>query len=147
MPDAFNDEWATIPQWAAMYRSLGLQVVPAHRPGEGPQWKRPLGEWMEFREALAGDAVFDRWFNPETGEHKTRRNLGLILGRASGRVFAIDLDAKDGSGAFRWWAWVVNKHFGGVEPVTWAQTTGGGGRHILFRAPVGWEPPTFKTAI
>jgi hypothetical protein len=147
MSGTFNDEWATTPQWAAMYRELGLQVVPAHRPGEGAQWKRPFGDWLEFRDNLTSDAVFARWFDPDNGEHRARRNMGLILGRASGGVFAIDLDRKEGSGAFDWWARIINVHAGGVEPVTWAQTTGGGGRQLLFKAPEGWSPPTFKTGL
>jgi hypothetical protein len=143
----FNAEWATAPQWALMYRERGLQVVPAHRPGEGAQWKRPFGDWLEFRENLTSDAVFSRWFHPETGEHRARRNMGLILGRPSGGLFAIDLDRKEGSGAFDWWARIVNVHFGGVEPLTWAQTTGGGGRQVFFKAPPHWTPPTFKTGL
>lgn len=147
MIGAFNDEWASAPQWAAMYRSLGLQVVPAHTPAEGGQWKRPFGDWLEFQDALVVDPIFKRWFDPQSGEHAKRRNMGLVMGRASGDLFAIDLDVKPGSGAFDWWTRVLNAHFAGVEPETWAQRTGGGGRQLFFRAPGGWTPPTFKTLL
>ena len=146
MFSTFNDEFASAPQWAAMYRGLGLQVVPAHRPGEGEQWKRPFGDWLEFRDSLTPDPVFNRWFHPETGEHRARRNMGLILGRASGGVFAIDLDTYK-PGALEWWVWLVNKYSGGMDPQTWTQVTGGGGLQVLFRAPPGWDPPTFKTSL
>jgi hypothetical protein len=147
MNGTFDSEWASSCQWAAMYRELGLQVVPAHRPGEGAQWKRPFGDWLEFREHLSSDSVFSRWFDPATGEHRARRNMGIITGACSGGLFVIDLDRKEGSGAFDWWARVVNVHAGGVEPLTWAQVTGGGGRQVFFKAPAGWTPPTFKTGL
>ena len=42
----FDDEYASIRQWAKMYFDLGLQVVPAYKPGERDQWKRPaLKNW------------------------------------------------------------------------------------------------------
>jgi len=146
MVASFSDEWASTSEWATMYREQGVQVVPAHRPGEGDNWKRPLGQWLEFQNERAPDAVFFRWFHPETGEHRGRRNMGLVMGRASGGLFAIDLDVYK-PGALEWWTRIVNACFGGIEPETWAQKTGGGGRQVFFRAPPGWEPPTFKTPI
>jgi hypothetical protein len=145
MLDTFDGDWSGPSQWAAMYRSLGLQVVPAHKPGEGDQWKRPFGEWLEFREALANDAVFNRWFHPETGEHRRRNNMGLILGKASGGIVAIDLDLYK-PGAAEWWERVKRAVFDGQEPKTWRQRTGGGGEQLLFRVPPDWDwtPPTFK---
>jgi hypothetical protein len=140
----FDDEWASASQWAAMYRAHGLQVVPAHDPREGGQWKRPFGDWIEFQDALAPDAVFARWWDPATGEHRLRKNMGIITGAASGGLVVVDLDRKEGSQAFQWWADLLAEHCHGQEPVTWIQRTGGGGRQLLFRAPVGWVPPTFK---
>jgi hypothetical protein len=140
----FNDEWASASEWAAMYRAHGLQVVPAHDPREGGQWKRPFGDWIEFQDALAPEAVFTRWYDPATGEHRQRNNMGLVTGAASGGLLVIDLDRKDGSKAFQWWADLLAEHCHGQEPLTWVQRTGGGGRQLLFRAPEGWAPPTFK---
>jgi hypothetical protein len=144
----FDGDWEKTPAWAAMYRGLGLQVVPAHAPGDGGQWKRPrLEEWTQFRDELAPDAVFDRWYHPQTGEHKERQNMGLITGRCSGNVFAIDLDLKPESRAFAWWSQILDIHNDGDEPLTATQRTGGGGRQLLFRAPPDWTVPTFKSSL
>jgi hypothetical protein len=37
-------------------------------------------------------------------------------------------------------------HENGLEPETWAQRTGGGGRQLFWTAPEGWTPPTFKAS-
>lgn len=134
-----------------MYRRLRLQVVPALAPSRADPafaWKRPaLEKWTEFQNALAPDSVYLRWYDPVTGEHRNRRNMGIITGRASGGVFAIDLDIKPNCDGRTWWHGVLAAETSGLEPDTPAQRTGGGGRQILFRAPPGWEPPTFKTSI
>jgi hypothetical protein len=147
MSAPFGKGAATTFEWASMYRGLGLQVTPAHMPGEVEDWKRPFGDWKKYQDALVSDDVFDRWFHPETGQHRARRNMGLILGAASGGLFAIDLDAKPGTGAFNWWERLLREHTGGEHMRSWKQATGGGGRQILFRSPPGWVPPTFKTKL
>lgn len=142
----FDAEWSSAHAWAAMYRRAGLQVVPAGIPSQGPNWKRPILEWAEFQNALTTDATFARWYDRDTGQYRGRDNMGLIMGLASGGVFCVDLDLhKDGSFAKQWWADLLSENAHGIEPVTPAQRTGGGGRHILFRAPEGWSAPTFKT--
>lgn len=141
----FDTEFANPATYAAMYRAVGWQVVPAHDPTEGGQWKRPsLESWLEFRDALAPDAVFARWYDPQTGEHRARQNMGTITGKASAGLLVIDLDRKDGSKAFEWWAGLLAVHNNGMEPETPSQITGGGGRQIFFKAPEGWTPPTVK---
>jgi len=37
----FDPEFAGPAEWAAMYRSYGLQVIPCYAPGETASWKRP----------------------------------------------------------------------------------------------------------
>jgi hypothetical protein len=143
----FDQEFANPADYARLYRGLGVQVVPAHHPSEGGQWKRPFGDWLEFQDALAPDAVFARWYDPLSGEHRRRLNMGFVCGRASGGLLCVDLDRKAGSQAAGWWDGVLAVHLNGLEPDTWAQRTGGGGRQLFFRAPDGWAPPTFKTSI
>ena len=140
----FNDARANASEWAAMYRALGLQVIPAHGPSDGDKWKRPFGSWLEFQDTLAPDAVFKRWFDPQAGEHRANLNMGLITGAASGGLLVIDLDRKDGSKAFEWWAGLIAVHNANLEPETWKAISGGGGGHMMFRAPPGYVPPTFK---
>lgn len=140
----FDAEWASPVQWAAMYRACGLQVVPAGAPGR-PNWKRPaLAEWAEYQNAPAPQATFDRWYG-HAGEQARNPQMGLILGLASGGVFCVDLDLYKSDFSRQWWADLLAENCHGQEPVTPIQISGGGGRHIFFRAPDGWSPPTFKT--
>lgn len=120
--------------------------MPAHAPVDGGQWKRPLMDWVQFQDNLTPDSLFERWYGA-AGEHRLRKNMGLIAGRASGGLVVVDLDSKPGSQAADWWRALILTHWNGIEPETWAQRTGGGGRQVLFRAPDGWSPPTFKTPI
>jgi hypothetical protein len=143
LPTDFNDEWASAWEWARMYRAQGLQVVPAHTPHAG-NWKRPAVEtWTEFQHVLVPDLLFARWYDPTTGEHRQRRNMGLITGAASGGLVVVDLDVHEHDGRL-WWNALVAVEANGLEPETVSQITGGGGRQLLFTAPDGWTPPTFK---
>jgi hypothetical protein len=145
-PTDFNAEWAEGWEWAREYRGLGLQVVPAHTPHAG-QWKRPAVEaWVEFQKNLVPESLFARWYDPKTGEHRNRRNMGLITGAVSGGLVVVDLDTQKELGAEAWWIGLIAVHENGLEPETWAQRTGGGGRQVFFRAPEGWTPPTFKAS-
>lgn len=147
-PFDFDDDFASGAEWARMYRDVGLQVLPAHLPSDGDQWKRPLGDWLEFQQWLVPDAIFARWYDPKTGQHRARLNMGAATGGASDGVFIIDLDLyKPGSKAAEWWRGVLAIHFNDMEPETWSQRTGGGGRQVFFRAPEGWSPPTFKAPV
>jgi hypothetical protein len=146
LPTDFNDEWASAWEWARMYRDQGLQVVPAHTPHAG-NWKRPAVEtWTEFQHVLIPDLLFARWYDPNTGEHRQRRNMGLITGKASRDLVVVDLDVAEGKDGRSWWTGLIAVEANGLEPETVSQVTGGGGRQILFIAPEGWEPPTFKAS-
>lgn len=145
LPD-FESEWANASEWANMYRSIGLQVVPAYRPGENPQYKRPIITWKEWEDSLTPDAVFQKWYG-KGGQHANRNNMGLVTGNASNGVFCVDLDVNERSSAMQWWAGLIALHNNNQEPYTPSQRTGGGGRQILFRAPAGYSPPTFKTGV
>jgi hypothetical protein len=146
----FDPDFASPAEWAAMYRACGLQVIPCYAPSEvakGASWKRPkLSEWTEFQNSLVPDVVFARWYGV-AGEHSARDNMGMLTGRASGNVFVIDLDDQKGPAAGEWWRGVLAVHNNGIEPETWRQQTGGGGRQILFRATPDWHVPTNRTPI
>ena len=114
-PFEFDDEWANATDWVRMYRKVGLQVVPAHLPSEGGQWKRPFGDWLEFQDTPIPESQIARWYDPQAGEHRLRRNMGAITGRASGGVFVIDLDAKPGSIARHWWgSLMITQYYNGM---------------------------------
>src|SRR5215207_8246017 len=147
---AFSPDFASPVDWAKLYRSAGLQVVPAKMPDrERPEraYKMPaLKEWTHFQNELLPDPVFRRWYGPD-GQFRLARNVGFLCGRASAGAFVIDLDVHKKPEAGLWWQGqlVINNY--GDEPETWKQRTGGGGRQLVFRAPPGWLAPTNKTAL
>ena len=143
----FDRDFASVPEFARFYRSLGIQVVPSKEPREGQNWKRPaLPTWREFENALTTDGTFNQWYGP-CGEHLTRTNLGIIAGKPSGGIFVIDLDTHSHPEAAVWWQSMRDMQLTAGDLETAQQTTGGGGKQLLFRAPVGWAPPTSKTPI
>lgn len=144
----FLAEWASPHQYAAMYRGLGGQVVPARR-GE----KRPLEGWVEFQNALVPQAQFDRWYDPHTGEYRNLTQMGLLTGACSrlGRspeettgLSLIDSDVGGGKDGVSWWRAFIETHLNGIEPETWRAVSGGGGLHNWFLAPPDWTAPTTK---
>lgn len=144
---SFDPGFAAPSDWAAMYRACGLQVVPSHMPAEHQNWKRPaLADWKSLQEELVPQPTFERWYGTG-GEHIRRPNMGLLTGRASQNIFVIDLDEYKTPDAINWWRGVLAVHSSGLEPETWQQVTGGGGRQMFFRAPPSWRAPTNKTPI
>ena len=145
----FDPDFAGPAQWAAMYRHYGLQVIPCFSPSEvkpGTAWKRPLlSTWTTLQEELVPDAAFERWYDQTNGEHRHRRNMGIISGACSGRVFVLDLDLHKKPEALAWWNSVCHLHNHGLDLETPRQRTGGGGQQLLFRAPEGWVAPTNRT--
>jgi hypothetical protein len=145
MTDDFDADFASVPDYARLYRSLGIQAVPAKEPREDKSWKRPaLAKWRDLEGALAPDETFNSWYGAG-GQHKARANVGLICGKASGGIFVIDLDTHKSSEASAWWQHCLDQRETAGELETATQTTGGGGKQLLFRAPADWSPPTCKT--
>ncbi len=138
----FDDEYASIRQWAKMYFDLGLQVVPAYKPGERDQWKRPaLKNWTHLQKQKMSEEDFNQWWG-DHGEYINRHSLGFINGYVSGDVFTIDIDSYKDTNAALWLEEAQNLFNDGKLFNTPTQTTGGGGKQLLFRAPPGWSPPT-----
>ena len=141
---SFDDEFASLIDYAKMYRSLGLQVVPAMSPSSGKNWKRPaLPTWKEFTHHLASDEQFEQFF----AGHANLTNIGLLTGPCSKNLFIIDLDIHKNPNAIVWWEGIHADHNAGIMSETPTQRTGGGGLQMLFFAPQGWSPPTIKTSI
>lgn len=143
----FDDEYASPEQWARLYRSAGLQVVPALGASDvkaGVSWKRPAIRWADLEGSLVSDELFKQWYGP-SGRFAGRVNMGIITGDCSSRAFIVDLDTHRQPYAAIWWRGIHEDNVGGIILETPTQTTGGGGKQYLFRAPEGWTPPTIKT--
>jgi len=141
----FDPDFAGPADWAAMYRELGLQVVPAKLPREDKAWKRPIIKWREYEGRLTDDETFAGWYGPQ-GEFRSRENMGLITGAASGNVWVLDIDSHNHPQAMKWLEALLEEWNDGVPLRTATQRTGGGGIQIFFLAPEGWVPPTNKTS-
>lgn len=141
----FEEEFASIFDYARMYRSLGLQVVPSVYPSKGVlNWKRPaLNGWREHQNEIASDAQFEGFF---LGINQNKTNIGILTGACSGGVFVVDLDTHKVPDASLWWDCCLDMQASAGELETPTQKTGGGGIQMLFRAPDGWSPPTIKTS-
>jgi RecA-family ATPase len=147
--EAFDSEYASPAEWARMYHDHGVQVVPAYMPGEpsdGTTFKRPILEWKGLQKELISDAKFDEMYGP-SGEYIKRENMGAVTGPASSNKFVIDLDTYKNDAAAQWWTGLMAVHNNGMEPETWEQKTGGGGRQLVFEAPADWKAPTNRTSI
>ena len=142
----FDPEFSSPSDWASMYRSLGLQVVPAKRHGEDKAWKRPVIKWREYEAHLTDDATFAGWYGP-AGEYRQRENMGVITGTASGGVWVLDIDSHNHPKAMKWLEALLEQWNDGIPLRTATQRTGGGGIQIFFLAPEGWVPPTNKTSL
>jgi hypothetical protein len=136
LPD-FNPDFAGVTEWARMYRSLGLQVVPCGMN------KAPSIKWKDYQNVLISDELFEEWYGPG-GRWAGHSSLGILTGPCSGQVVVVDLDTqcpRKGGLASEWWTSVTL----GLEPDTPCQRTGGGGLQYLFRVsePIG----TYKTSL
>jgi hypothetical protein len=140
----FDPDFAGPADWAAMYRLLGIQVVPAHLPEAGKQWKRPLIEWKVYTTFLIDDELFAKWYGT-TGLYSNHENMGMISG--VGRYVVIDLDLQKQLGASEWWNGKLMAFNNGLPLDTPTQITGGGGNQLIVRWPEGYPMPTMKTPI
>jgi len=142
----FDYDFAGPADFAKMYRQIGIQVVPAKMPSEDKAWKRPVIKWRDHEDQIADDQTFDGWFGGG-GEFRSRPNLGIITGNASGGVFVLDIDCHNHPKAKTWLEDLIDLRNGGIPLFAPTQRTGGGGLQLLFKAPQGWVPPTSKTSM
>ena len=142
----FEEDFASLADYARMYRALGLQAVPSHYPSRKiPNWKRPaLNEWRDHQNELATEEEFNRWFS-NIDEKKS--NIGLLTGKCSNGLFVVDLDTHKKPESALWWSNCLDLQDRAGDLDSPTQRTGGGGLQILFRAPEGWSPPTIKTSL
>jgi len=142
----FDPDFADPSEYARLYRDMGIQVVPSQVPKMGTQWKRPAVNWRQYENELTSEETFNEWYGTN-GKFTSRANMGIITGKASGGKFVIDLDTYKNSNAGGWWSYIQSVATNLAELETATQTTGGGGKQLIFQAPDGWTPPTCKTSI
>ena len=142
--NGFDPDFADPPQWAAMYRAVRFQPVPAWSPAERKDYKRPkLSEWRKIQGVILPQDQFDRIW----AENATRKNMGVVTGECSDNLLVVDLDTQKTTAAADWWNGLLAVHNNNLPLETVEQRTGGGGRQLLFRAPAGRVVPTCKTPI
>jgi hypothetical protein len=105
---------------ALAYASLGWSVIPVRAHA-----KVPLVKWEEFQRRRASAAEIEAWY-----ARSPRANVGVVTGAVSG-LAVLDVDPRHGGDASL--ALWEREH--GPLPDTVEAATGGGGRHLYFRAP------------
>lgn len=108
--------------WALAYAAVGIKVIPIKPNSKHPR----IPKWQEV--ATTDNTQITDWFNG------TEQGIGLALGpQPNGdNLFAIDIDTH-GANGYDTLRELVEQH--GPLPVTWTQHTGGGGQHLIYRAP------------
>lgn len=134
---------------ALEYAGHGFSVIPCtHVAGRTPAdkpicscglgehcaspGKHPAISWSSRQVVAANEAELREWFG---GPKPRFHNLGIVTGAVSGNIFVIDVDVgpgKEGADSLRA---LQLKHED--LPSTAEVKTGGGGRHLYFRAPAG----------
>ena len=108
------------------YAAGGWAIFPLR-----PRDKRPITA-NGFKAATTDPNIIRKWWaaTPEA-------NIGLDCGRSG--LVVIDLDRRGDKDGFAEWADLTAR--ANIAPATYTSLTGGGGRHLLFRAPEGVEVP------
>ena len=126
---------ATLGATALDYAHHGWAVVPVHTVSRGrcscgraacpSAGKHPRVPWAEFQRAAPRVQVIEGWWRqwPDS-------NIGVVTGGVSG-VVVLDVDPRNGGDAS---LAEMEQRFGAL-PLTPEVRTGGGGRHLWFRAP------------
>ena len=134
---------------ARAYRAAGLSVIASnhvigHTAAGKPicscglaehcasPGKHPAGSWSARQIVAASDADLVAWFG---GDEPRHRAVGIVTGAVSGNVFVVDVDCgpgKEGDDSLR----ALQMRHEDLPPTAEVRT-GGGGRHLFFRAPVG----------
>ena len=128
--------------WALWWAAHGFSVVPVHyvkpdgscscnqgkdcpSPGKHPAPSR----WLRYQKTRADADTLSCWFDGQFRDH----NIGVVTGKISGNVFAVDVDVSEGKMGAESLddLCMANDDL----PQTLEQITGSGGRHYLLRAP------------
>lgn len=132
--------WAVLPLFSIIDGSCGCGTPGCATPGKHPH--RALAH-NGLHNASKFAAHVERWWSqaPDC-------NIAIRTGQASGLI-VIDLDDRphDGRDGAATWRRLIAEHANGVHPDTVEALTGGGGRHVYFRAPDDVLIATTKDAL
>lgn len=107
------NSFALAAEWARFYQGLGLQPVPSVA-------KRPLVPYSHF---------WDRRFDDDPWLTRKAPSIQLMCGSPWG-LAVVDLDGPEAVDHFE---------AAGFLPTTWTVLSPGGGKHLWFRLPDGFE--------
>jgi putative DNA primase/helicase len=110
--------WAVIPLFGVVDGRCACGEADCHSPAKHPQTSRGL------RDATCDKELLTEWWQRWPGA-----NVGIVTGSVSGLV-VLDVDGDTGAQSLR-----KLEQAEGPLPQTLCATTGGGGRHLLFRHP------------
>jgi hypothetical protein len=134
MGEAGRVRAASVTTAALAYVELGWPVVPVHafRPGRGCSCeRRTCSSPGKHPRALHGFKSATKSGADVGHDFRRECNVGIATGEMAG-VWVLDVDGERGEASL---ADLVARH--GELPVTVESRTGGGGRHLFFRYPVG----------
>lgn len=129
-------------EWAKFWATKGFSVVPVHyikpdgvcsctqgaacaSPGKHPA----PNSWLKYQKERADDEQLHYWFEGRYADY----NIGVVTGKISGNVYAIDVDIGEGKEGQDSLDDLCMQH--DDLPATFEQRTGSGGKHIFLRAP------------
>lgn len=113
----------------------GLCIIPPAEDGSKRPLPRSGGNWKRYQESRPTPDEIGRWF-------PGRRGLGVVCGRVSGNLVAIDFDDPTTFEAFR-----VAVDRAGLRSLRdrieggYLERTPKGGAHWLYRLPDAFDPP------
>jgi len=111
----------------------GLCVVPPAQDGtKRPQPPGADPRWKQFQQQPPSLALLKSWYDPRNG----LTGIGVVTGKVSGNLEAIDFDTRAG-----WEAYYEMADYCGVKPLIDRVLAGYGeesprGAHLLYRCPV-----------
>jgi Bifunctional DNA primase/polymerase, N-terminal/Primase C terminal 1 (PriCT-1) len=109
--------------------TLNWAVFPCH--GKHPTTSRG------YLDATTDHLALNKLWKRKCSQHDADPDTVAIACKQNG-FFAVDIDPRDGGDEhFRE---LVAWYAGGELPTTVEQLSGGGGQHILYRAPIGFNP-------
>lgn len=122
--------------WARYYISCGLSVIPILPGTKKPGFAFHLIAWKRYTREPADDAQLVQWFGGQTADQV---GIGVVMGKVSGNVVALDVDHVGFCEALRQVPQFLRR--------TWVQESGSGKLHIIVRGAEDWSSSAIKSPL